>query len=615
MLTTKQIIDGLKNKEFIVRDAVFEYICNFHLYDDEDICGAFIYYINKNYTLINFHGLIYSKLNRQIIETLIQILLKEKDETIRQNIETVLAHHYRIIKDLSYSFEKLFTDKGKLLYCKKVDHFCSKTPDRLVELYLKSISQCIDTGIDDDTNAFLESAMGTALVQTIEGYNVLMVNIFGLLDQIEKETGDYDLFFEKYMPYFIYELCQYYEYEHACIVLEMYLTNMDFIGYAEECNFYFSAICNDKFVNEYIEKMKSIKNKYKEDYFYDISEYLNSELIDDFLWEELNKNYDSEIKENIIRILASRFNKDVIPYALNYIKNRNIDELEEIVLSLAPLLILEKYDDDISKSVIEKSKEIIGFLDNDNGIDDTSYIDDSMDEIHQGLRKMIGELHQLRLKDEPHIKEYLKIRKLHGRITNSMMNYYNSGKFNAIQRNISFDSDKTSILRTEFDTRTSVGTQAFGNVVIYKNSVNIGCITEEYIKNNKFRNQEKKDMLESMLHSKAGLFEIIMTDRNKGQVCFKDVLTDETYFVTDIGLSSNFNNDDFYFYSRLITYHNITFGTGLNLAFFKENDFIREWIKENKLQYNEKEEMNRFIELYTQYQKEDKKVSVQLNSY
>ena len=36
MLSKSEIIKELKNKEFIVRDAVYEYVCRLHLYDDED---------------------------------------------------------------------------------------------------------------------------------------------------------------------------------------------------------------------------------------------------------------------------------------------------------------------------------------------------------------------------------------------------------------------------------------------------------------------------------------------------------------------------------------------------------------------------------------------------
>ena len=54
-----------------------------------------------------------------------------------------------------------------------------------------------------------------------------------------------------------------------------------------------------------------------EDYYYDIAEYLNSDKIDEFLFEELKRNENNNsIKENIIRILDKKFNNKIIPYAI-----------------------------------------------------------------------------------------------------------------------------------------------------------------------------------------------------------------------------------------------------------------------------------------------------------
>lgn len=86
MLNKNKIINELKNTEFIVRNAIYEHICDLHLYDDKDINKAFIVFLQENYHLeINYAGLIYSKLNKDIIECLIQIYFKEKDEEKKKN--------------------------------------------------------------------------------------------------------------------------------------------------------------------------------------------------------------------------------------------------------------------------------------------------------------------------------------------------------------------------------------------------------------------------------------------------------------------------------------------------------------------------------------------------
>lgn len=113
-----------------------------------------------------------------------------------------------------------------------------------------------------------------------------------------------------------------------------------------------------------------------------------------------------------------------------------------------------------------------------------------------------------------------------------------------------------------------------------------------------------------MLNSEAGLFEIIETDRENGQVHLKNVLNNKEYCITDIGFSSNIHNDKMYIYTRIVTYHGISFGTGLNLAFDKNDKFICKWIKENLNDVDKKKEISRFIELYNEYEKNDKKIRV-----
>ena len=47
-------------------------------------------------------------------------------------------------------------------------------------------------------------------------------------------------------------------------------------------------------------------------------------------------------------------------------------------------------------------------------------------------------------------------------------------------------------------------------------------------------------------------------------------------------------------YMRIITYDDISFGTGLNLIFNKKDKFICNWIKENLKEYDNKQEITRF---------------------
>lgn len=116
ILNKNEIVKELKNEKFIVRDNIYEYVCKLHLYDDKDINAAFIEFLETNYNQkINYCGLIYSKLNEEIIELLIAIHDKEEDLCIKSKIEKVLVSHYSIIKNMDYNFEELIKDKDCLI--------------------------------------------------------------------------------------------------------------------------------------------------------------------------------------------------------------------------------------------------------------------------------------------------------------------------------------------------------------------------------------------------------------------------------------------------------------------------------------------------------------------
>ena len=596
MLNKNEVIKELTNEEFIVRNAIYEYVCKLHLYDDKQINEALIKFINDNYNEINFAGLKYSKLNKEIIECLIKISLKEQNEFIKESISSVLVKHYNLIKDMNYNFEEIIKDEDNLLMYKKIKHFSKKDPIQLIELYKNNINEYYFSDNDTYITEILRMAIGIALVQTEEGYERLMSYIEELIVPMDDVIKEFTF---KHMPYLVYPLCQYSDPSYYILILDLYLLNMDFIGYAEECNYYFSNICNEELINTYIKTLTSYNKQDLEDYYYDISEYLNSNIIDEFLINELKRNKNKVIQENIIRILANKFNKNIIPYALEFIKDDEFDDVEGLKEAIAPLLIIEEYDDEISKKVIQEVKNYDTF----------DLFDDVKGEV---ISNFLNNMQNLLLKNKPHIKEYKKIRKLHDEIVESMLKYWQKEKFELkFDNNVeNIDKNKMSNISSKFDANTELGMQAIANVLVYKNSCNMNCITEEFMKSKKYRSQEKIQFLESMLNSEAGLFEIIETDRVEGQVHLKNVLNNKKYCVTDIGLSSNLHNDKIYLYTRIITYNDISFGTGFNMAFDKNDEFICKWIRENLNDIDKKQEIIRFMELYNEYAKNDKGIRV-----
>ena len=629
MLNKKEIINELNNKEFIVRNAIYEYVCNLHLYDDKDISNALILFLQNNYNLgINYAGLIYSKLNQDIIECLIQIYFNEKDERIKEDIEYILVNHYELIKDMDYKFEEIFQDEYSLVLYKKIKHFIKKEPEELFQLYTKNIEQYDLEDEETFTSHILRKGMETALIQTEQGKIAFILYVISLMgveelnnNAIKDIIKDNNLieFCKTYLPYLIHPLCKIANCSYSSIILLFYFTNMDFLEFADECNHYFSNICDKEFVKNYMEILKKFEKRELPDYYYDIAEYLNSNEIDNFLLEKINTSKDKEVISNIMRILSSKFDNRIIEIALEKIeKDEFYNEDGELGLALAPLLIIKKRDDEISKRVIKEAKK---FFDSEDILEfEDDYEENDEDDLINGLYQMKNNFRDFLLKDNPHIKEYRKARKIHGEIMDSMMNYFESSKYKEnTEKNymniIKQQKNEIKQLDTFFDTRTQLGVQALANVVIYKNIENMECITEEFLKSNRYKKKEKENFLMSMLDSKAGLYEIIKTDFEEAQVYIKNVLNGEIVQLTDIGMSGNKNNTGHYFYTRIISYNGINFGTGLSLIFDKKDKFIQKWIKDNKKDYNEKQEIIRFLELYNKYRDDENKIVAHMNRF
>ncbi len=213
---------------------------------------------------------------------------------------------------------------------------------------------------------------------------------------------------------------------------------------------------------------------------------------------------------------------------------------------------------------------------------------------------------------KPHIKEYKKIRRIHSEIVDSMIDYYQNGKFElkvdhtyqpdaAPERKDCGESQTVYFHELEFDMESDRGVQAFFDVMIYKASPNLNCITEDFIKSRRYRSPEKIEFLQSMLESRLGLFEVIEKDFDEGYARIKDVLNKNEYTLIDMGLSSGINSDNMLLYTRIITYRGISFGTGLSLTFSKNDSFIKSFIKRRKADYHSFGEYGRFVELYQHF--------------
>jgi hypothetical protein len=241
--------------------------------------------------------------------------------------------------------------------------------------------------------------------------------------------------------------------------------------------------------------------------------------------------------------------------------------------------------------------------------------DDLDDDYQESMLNAFIRLRKFLLDKKPHIKEYRKIRGMHSQIVNTMIQYHHDGKFKE-QIDTGFVSgtepEKTVyLLESTFDLETSAGTLCFYDMWIYKTSSNMACITEDFIRNHRYRKPEKIEFLYSMLDSKPGLFEIMRTDMEEGYVYIKDVFTGDEYAIIDIGLSMSEN--DYYIYTRIISYHGINFSSGLNFLFKKTDSFIRNFIKRHGKDFTPNGELLRFTQLYNRYSRYPNKIEVVTN--
>lgn len=215
-----------------------------------------------------------------------------------------------------------------------------------------------------------------------------------------------------------------------------------------------------------------------------------------------------------------------------------------------------------------------------------------------------------------HIKKYHKIRKIHGEVLNSMISYYENGKYdfnrqlnnatNSIMKELNCDFLK---FKFGFDSNKENDIRVLYDLIFYKNHKDIISITEEYLNKNKFRSKEKVKMLSAMKNSFVGLFKIVDTDLIDSYVELEDVFTKRKFKIVDMSLSLGGSTSGFYIYNRIITYEDISFGSGLNIAFNKNDKKIIEYIRN----YNvESSNLVRTLDLYELCKKSG--VSVMVNN-
>ena len=210
---------------------------------------------------------------------------------------------------------------------------------------------------------------------------------------------------------------------------------------------------------------------------------------------------------------------------------------------------------------------------------------------------------------------------MHADIYGTMVGYFDDGKFvqkideDFVPFGDEHDGDNVVYLfESEFDLDEKCDHHAFYDMQVYKTAPNLNCITEVFLASNRYRRPDKIEFLQSMLNSRLGLFEVVKTDVSEGYAYIKEVFTGDEYKIIDIGLSGNPGYDNIYIYTRIISYGDTSFGTGLNLVFTKTDDFIKAHIRDHKEDYHPNGEQIRFIQLFNRFSKDAGRVKIVANT-
>lgn len=210
----------------------------------------------------------------------------------------------------------------------------------------------------------------------------------------------------------------------------------------------------------------------------------------------------------------------------------------------------------------------------------------------EGLQNFALGLNKMKLNGKKHIKKYYHLRNIHEEIVNNMQEYMFSIKFDiqkqfSVVTKIANQSGLDFIINLESDNPDDITILA--ELFMYKHDADIQSITEYYLEKRKFRNDEKVKMLNSMNNSIVGLFKVISADSNEGYVVYEEVFTKKRYTIVDIAMSSTFDfneKNEIYRYDRLITYDDITFGTGIHCTLSKKNNKFKTFISNHRNKNN-----------------------------
>ncbi len=180
-------------------------------------------------------------------------------------------------------------------------------------------------------------------------------------------------------------------------------------------------------------------------------------------------------------------------------------------------------------------------------------------------------------KKNPQFKEYQKVRKLHQEIYEKIDLHFDDKDMNMFA-DIIKSSNCDGIY---FDFSIKQHEKIYAEFLIYPQIPGIQSKIEYLRQHTRIRKAEKLDMIDAMIDSTYGMFEVVQRDDMNGVTYLKNFFTHEQIPLMDGSLGILGQLDNAYIYIHVIHYHNICFQTGLIISLNKNKETVK-WLKQNK---------------------------------
>lgn len=223
--------------------------------------------------------------------------------------------------------------------------------------------------------------------------------------------------------------------------------------------------------------------------------------------------------------------------------------------------------------------------------------EEELREMERNMQNAMVQLHRRARGKKAHITKYQQARKLYNDVTDRMEDYYAAHREECHKR---FLNDGFRELgehyheNINFDFDDAVQAGLFYDFMEYPHFK--GCLCDKFLREHKFRSKQNVSMVQAMLASERGLFQITDINKDNCIVILEHMLTGNKVSIVDetLAISAQLPIKEL-LYLRILTWEGVTFQSGVAIQFPKNYSEIRKWIKENKTQNNTTKQM---FELY-----------------